>query len=112
MNDEAAQLRSEIAKLGEHGPARVAAVEQFVRATSGAGADAIIAGLTTAAHIEGFEKIMAAGRPRAEPAPKPAEPSPPRAGDRVDEAAYGRMSHAERIDYCRGFKQPTEDYRR
>lgn len=33
-------------------------------------------------------------------------PSEPAAGGKVDEATYAKMSHGERLDYCRKFPQP------
>jgi hypothetical protein len=105
MNDEA--LRTEVAKLGEHGPARVRAVETYLRAQGGEGAEEIIANLRTARQVESFEKIMAANRSQraAEPIPKPAEAPPPSADGRVDEATWAKMGNAERLNYARQFDQ-------
>jgi hypothetical protein len=99
---EAARLQAEVAKLGANGPARVAAVETYLRAQAGEGAEEIIGSLRTARQIESFEKIMAANRQRAIEPSTPPSPAPAPDG-RVDEATYARMSHAERIEYTRRF---------
>jgi hypothetical protein len=103
MPDTAEQLRAELQKLGSNGPARVQAVEQYVRATAGNGAQDIIANLRTAAAVEGFERLMANTRTATATASTP-PPSPGRDG-RVDEATFQKMTAAERLDYCRQFPQ-------
>jgi hypothetical protein len=59
---ELQQLRDEGAKLGPNGAARVQAVEAFIHAQAGDRGGDVIAGLTTAAQVEGIEKLMASFR--------------------------------------------------
>ena len=113
MTTEADALKNEIEKLGAAGPARVAAVEQYIRGTAGAGAGDIIANLRTAAAVEGFEKLMAGThaqgtRPVVPPTPPEPPPEPRFDGTKVTEEQYQRMGHAARFAYARQFSQ--EEY--
>jgi hypothetical protein len=117
MNEAEAARLKEMSKLGdgERAFARVRAVETYLRAQGGEGAEEIIANLRTARQVESFEKIMAANRSQraAEPSPKPAQPPPLADGDHVpladghhvDEATFAKMSHGERWAYARQFDQ-------
>jgi hypothetical protein len=111
--DETRQLRAEIEKLGgrERGVQRVQAVEQYLRAQN---AEAVIPGLKSAGQVEAIERLMANARAErnaaaaSASAPAPSQPlEPPPGPGRVDEAAYQKMSAAERLDYVRQFPQPT-----
>jgi hypothetical protein len=113
--EEAAAFKAKRQKLGgpQKANARIAAVRQFLEGTSSpAHADAVLSTLVRADQIEGIEKVMRAYRAR----PAPSAPSVP-AADRasgngwVSEAEYSKMSHGNRIEYCRRFTQPTEDRR-
>ncbi len=111
---EKERLKAEVQKLGERGPARIAAVEEFLRVQAADGGTAIIEGLKTAAQIEGLERVMSSFRtqqrsaaastsaPASSQPPPPTEPPGP---GRVDEATFAKMSARERIDYARQFPQ-------
>jgi len=98
---------AEIQKLGENGPARIAAVTTWAKAALGeTGAQAVIDTLWTAQQVERWERTIQ----DKQRAPQQQQQQPPvqtqsTDGGKVDEATYNRMSHGERLDYSRRFDQ-------
>lgn len=96
----------EIAKLGAAATARVTAVQNFLTAQLGEPmAKHMATMLVTAQHVEGFEKIMAAFRNQGAATFSNTGREPPKEPGRVDDAAWAKMTHAERLDYSRQFPQ-------
>jgi hypothetical protein len=93
--------------------ARIDAVKRFLAATQGeAAANAKVATLRTVGDLVRVEQEVSAWRNTVKPssasppAPAAAAAPQPQADGRVSEEQYARMSHAERLDYCRGFRNP------
>ena len=116
--DNDAELKAEAEKLGPRGRERIIAVQDYIAAQIGHDrAGDMAANLTTAAQIEGWEKIMANARSErrtaeiaATASASAAAPSPQRTEQsqepiRVDEATFQKMSAAEKFDYARQFPQ-------
>ena len=89
--------------------ARLDAARRFTSATRGADAAAKV----TAGNLAQVERAIAAElptlrakAPASPPAPAAVVAPQPQADGRVSEEQYARMSHAERLDYCRGFRNP------
>jgi hypothetical protein len=114
---EKEKLKAEVQKLGERGPARIAAVEEFLRVQAADGGTAIIEGLRTAAQIEGFERVIASVRQQRSAAASTSapgsqqHPEPPREPSnepgKWTEEQYQKASARERLDYVRQFPQPS-----
>jgi hypothetical protein len=105
---ERQRLREEYARLGPDAEARIRAVESYITAQVGSDLAGDITGrLATAKQIEGWERIIANGRAQqraAATASSASTPTPPREDAKVSEEQYARMSHAERIEYTRRFR--------
>jgi hypothetical protein len=115
--DEKQRLRGEVERLGSNGVERIQAVEAFIRAQAGDRGGDVIAGLKTAAQVEGIEKLMASFRTQqrsaaaSEPAPsqQPREPPGESSNEprKWTEEQYQKATPAQRLDYVRQFPQTT-----
>jgi hypothetical protein len=110
---ESQRLKDEAAKLGQNAAARIVAVQDFIAAQIGHDrAGDMASNLTTAAQIEGWEKIIANARTRSASSSsqqqhrEPPRESPNERGKWTEEQ-YQKASARERLDYVRQFAQPT-----
>jgi hypothetical protein len=100
----------EIAKLGPAGPARVTAVQTFLKSTIGDEAgNQIVARLFTASDVQAMEKLVA--RFASQGSAGFSQQHRDVSVGRVDQAAYEKMSYTERKAYAAQFPQSNGDAR-
>jgi hypothetical protein len=102
-----AQARNvEVAKLGANATARVDAVMDWLKAMAGNDLGNALAGnLWTAKQVEAFERIMSKSISGGAATFNTSHRDIPEAGG-ISDAAWSRMSYAERVDYARSHPQP------
>jgi hypothetical protein len=90
---------AEVAKLGAAGAARVDAVSTWLRAELGDKlARPMLLTLATAAHVEGFEKLLQ--RRQAQGSANFSQRHRDHHTDKIDQATYDRMSYSEKKAYA------------
>jgi hypothetical protein len=101
-----AAARAEMDKLGPAAAQRLSAVETFIRGIAGDQlGGALRQMILTANHVKGWEAIIQRMVGQGAASYSQAHRDVPAQPGRVSEEEFGRMSHAQRLDYARGFDQ-------